>query len=131
VHETFGYNSHRREGVHIEVHFVYEVRSFGFQSLGVLAHPDTTTVHQAIHAANAVQAECRNLTSMSHFSKKINDQTSQKGEDYTHLLVTGVLIGLSDCRLADHSSSSNTRSIGTSMSSQLGKIKVFSEIISQ
>jgi hypothetical protein len=68
---------------------------------------------------------------MSRFSKKINDQTSQQGEDYTYLLVTGVLIGLSGCRLASRSSSSNTGSIGTSMSSRLGKVKVFSEIISQ
>jgi hypothetical protein len=129
--KMFGYDDRRREGVHVEVHIAYAVRGFCLWVSAVLAHPDTIVVCQAICAVNAAWAGCRNLISMGRFSKKINNKTSQQDGNYTHLLVNGVLICLSECKFTDCSSSSNTESIGTLMSSRLGNPKVCSRIISE
>jgi hypothetical protein len=72
VSKMFGYDDRGREGVHVEVYIAYAVRGFGLWVSVVLGHPDTLVVRQAIRAVNAAWAGCRDLTSTSRFSKKIN-----------------------------------------------------------
>jgi hypothetical protein len=69
--ETFGYDNHGREGACGDEDIACEVSGSGRCVSAILARSDAVDVHQAIHAANAVQAGCHALASASRFSKRL------------------------------------------------------------